>query len=92
MAYKTYSKVWIDCTVRPGAFSNERLVRIKLSTGDWLGFVDENQLENPIKEGQTSVCATVLVSTPEFLMLAIPGNDLATKYIYVPAHRVRLYE
>ena len=46
---------WLPCEVRPGPFSNERLVRVPLSGEDWVGFVQDHHLCPPVQEGRSWV-------------------------------------
>ena len=59
MALQVGGKVWIPCEVKPGPFSNERLARIQLPAGPWLGFVDTGALKEPVETGDTYVLAYV---------------------------------
>lgn len=53
-------RIWIPCEVKPGPFSDERMVRVETQAGEWLGFVDVGLLQDrEVAEGKTSVLATV---------------------------------
>jgi hypothetical protein len=52
--------IWLRCDVKPGPFSNERLVRVKCDKTQWVGFVPISSLRDPIEEGTTQVQALVL--------------------------------
>jgi len=54
--------VWIACDVKPGPFSDERMVRVASSASAdvWVGFASVSALRNPIKTGQTAIKALVI--------------------------------
>jgi len=52
--------VWLSCEVKPGPFSDERIVRVS-SVGDvWVGFALVSALKNPVVSGSTSIKALVV--------------------------------
>jgi len=39
MSLRPGARIWIPCEVKPGPFSDERMVRVQSQAGEWLGFV-----------------------------------------------------
>ncbi len=78
MELRAGSKIWIPCEVKPGPFSNERLVRVKLPSGEWAGFVEVGALREPIEEGKTSILATIVDIENNTISLRLPGRSLTT--------------
>jgi hypothetical protein len=76
MSLRFGQKVWVPCEVKPGAFSNERLVRVISPIGDWIGFAPTSVLKEPVVTGETAVQAMVLDVTGVELMLQIFGDAL----------------
>ena len=76
MELRAGSKVWIPCEVKPGPFSNERLVRVRHVSGEWVGFVETSFLKEPVEQGQTSVFATVVAVEGNVFSARIPGQAL----------------
>jgi hypothetical protein len=60
MSYEAGHLVWIPCEVKPGPFSDERIVRINSDRGPWVGFVSTDALREPILEGSTAVRAVIV--------------------------------
>jgi hypothetical protein len=52
-------RIWIPCEVKPGPFSDERMVRVIHEKGTWLGFVNLSSLRESITEGETLMMAIV---------------------------------
>lgn len=59
MGFEAGRLVWIPCEVKPGPFSDERIIRIQSERGEWLAFVHVSELRNPIIEGSTFVRAVI---------------------------------
>ena len=58
-------RVWIPCEVKPGPFSDERMVRVNSpavnsAVSSWIGFVPTTRLREPIECGTTYVSAIVV--------------------------------
>ncbi len=68
--------IWIPCEVKPGPFSNERLVLLQSSVDEWMGFVQEFSLKERIAEGENSVKAQVVDVNCELLTAKIFGEPL----------------
>jgi hypothetical protein len=60
MSFEAGHLVWIPCEVKPGPFSDERLVRINSDRGPWVGFVPVAALREPVAEGSTAVRAVIV--------------------------------
>jgi hypothetical protein len=54
--------VWIACEVKPGPFSDERMVRVAstLSGEVWVGFAPVSALKEDVIKGKTSIKALVI--------------------------------
>jgi hypothetical protein len=76
MALQAGTKVWLPCDVKPGPFSDERLVLVCDGGREWMGFVPENRLREPISEGRTSVLASVVSVLGEKFQARLPGSAL----------------
>lgn len=72
------SQVWVPCEVKPGPFSNERLVRVEETGGaPWIGFVEVDALKEPVKEGRTSVRVVVVELGDGWFRGRYPGQALS---------------
>ena|SRR5438093_3511430 len=65
MSLSIGQRVWIPCEVKPGPFSDQRMVNISSPAVDsavsrWTGFVPITELREPIEYGSTSVAAIVI--------------------------------
>ena len=76
MSLRVGQKVWVPCEVKPGPFSNERMVRVISPVGDWFGFAQTSILKDPVSEGETAVKAVILDITGVKLMLQVLGEAL----------------
>jgi hypothetical protein len=52
--------VWVPCEVKPGPFSDERMVRVNSPVGRWAGFVHTSRLREPVAAGLTEATALVV--------------------------------
>ena len=59
MHYEPGRKVWIPCEVKPGPFSDERIIRIPAEE-DWVAFVNVGALREPVVRGFSSVRAVIV--------------------------------
>ena len=82
MTLKPGSSIWMPCEVKPGPFTNERLVRVAFSTGTWMGFVQVDYLREPIESGRTAVLAKVLDVENGHFRAAIPGHSFDTNSVW----------
>ena len=53
------ARIWIPCEVKPGAFPDERMVRVLHERGEWLGFVNVSSLRKQGREGATHILGIV---------------------------------
>lgn len=74
--------IWIPCEVKPGPFSNERLVKCSSGDDDWLGFVQEYSLKSRTVEGDDSVKAEVVNVNCKMLTARIFGEPLTGSSLY----------
>lgn len=74
--------IWIPCEVKPGPFSNERLVLLESSEDKWLGFVQEYSLQEKKTEGSDAVKAQVVDVNCELLTAKIFGEPLTNSSYY----------
>ena len=38
MSLRSGMRIWLPCEVKPGPFSDERMVRVESESGSWLAF------------------------------------------------------
>lgn len=74
MTLQTGARIWIPCEVKPGPFSDERVVRVRENGNDWLGFVQVKQLRDPILEGSTFIGARVVSVGDRSFKARLPGE------------------
>jgi len=67
---------WLPCEVKPGPFSDERLVRVASEFGDWVGFVPVSSLAG--KEGESLIRALVVEVQGDRFLARIPGEALSS--------------
>jgi hypothetical protein len=79
--------VWIPCEVKPGPFSNERLVRVEGDPQSWVGFVPIWYLRDAIERGRTEVRAVVAEMRGEQFLARIPGHALGSPVVLEPIER-----
>lgn len=71
--------VWVPCEVKPGPFSDERLVRVNSPVVDsavskWSGFVPTARLREPIEMGSTGVTAIVVEVMHDRFLAQLVGD------------------
>jgi len=66
---------WLPCEVKPGPFSDERLVRVASELGDWVGFVPVSSLES--NEGESLIRALIVEVQGDRFLARIPGESLS---------------
>jgi hypothetical protein len=76
MALTAGRRVWVECEVKPGPFSNERMVRIVGPSGEWFGFVGDFLLREQIERGKTAVQGIVDEVTNGRVSLFLPGASI----------------
>ena|SRR5947207_7288373 len=72
-------QIWIPCKVKPGPFSDERMICISSPRGEWVGFVHVGTLREPILEGDTFVRAVIVkLGEGGTFNARIPGEPLTS--------------
>ena len=75
-------RVWVPCEVKPGPFSDERMVRVNSpavnsAIGSWIGFVPTTRLREPIEWGSTWVTAIVVNVLNDRFFAQLVGDPFA---------------
>ena len=78
MSVKVGAYVWLPCEVKPGPFSDERMVRVASEFGDWVGFVSVSSLKDPVSQGRTLIHALVIDVQGDRLSAMLPGESLSS--------------
>lgn len=68
--------VWLPCEVKPGAFSDERMVLVQSDFGEWLGFVPVTSLKQPVLRGDSLIAALVVNVNCQEFSVKLPGESL----------------
>lgn len=89
MPLQVGSKVWIPCEVKPGPFSNERLTRIQLPAGPWLGFVDTGALRDPVETGNTYVLARITDIDDNQVTVIVQGHAFDASIVQASRNKVQ---
>lgn len=89
MSLRTGDRVWLPCEVKPGPFSNERLVRVKLPTGEWIGFVDTQALKDEKETGPTHVLAVLTSVEDDRATAAVQGHAFDSRYVQASTSEVQ---
>ena len=74
------AKMWLPCQVRPGPFSNERMVWVEDDVGQWSGFVDVRWLKGGADEGKDQVLARIVDVDGSQFKASIPGHALRNRF------------
>jgi hypothetical protein len=90
MGWKVGRVVWLRCEVKPGPFSNERMIRVHSDRGDWVGFVPVDSLREPVEEGESSVRAVLVDVQGERFRARIAGEPIASWFFEGTRSRVPL--
>lgn len=88
MGYEAGRLVWIPCEVKPGPFSDERIIRIPSERGEWVAFVNINELRNPVAEGPTFVRAVILNVDGGHFNARIAGEPVASSFYEGALNRI----
>lgn len=89
MPLQVGSEVWIPCEVKPGPFSNERLTRIQLPAGPWLGFVDTGALRDPVETGNTYVLARITEIDDNQVTVIVQGHAFDASIVQASRNKVQ---
>jgi len=76
MSLRSGTRIWLPCEVKPGPFSDERMVRVESESGRWLGFVPVAFLREPIEEGPTFISAVVAEIRGACFTARLPGHPV----------------
>lgn len=79
MTIRPGAHIWLPCQVKPGPFSDERLVRVETPGGPWVGFVEVGALKDPISVGRTSVRSIIVEVSKDSFVARIVGHDLTPR-------------
>lgn len=82
------SKMWLPCQVKPGPFSNERMVLVEDEIGQWFGFVDIRWLRDGESEGTDQVLAQIVDVDGTTFRAKIPGYAPKSRLVQGPVERV----
>ena len=74
--------VWVPCEVKPGPFSDQRMVRVNSTVvhspaGSWIGFVAAESLREPVVTGSTGATAIVVGLTDDRFQAQVLGEPLS---------------
>lgn len=84
------SHLLLPCEVKPGPFSNERLVRVPNEGHDWIGFVPISALEDPITKGSTQVKVIVVEVQGGKFRARVPGHGIESSIFEGSLSRLKL--
>ena len=76
MGLSSGARMWVPCEVRPGPFSDERMVLVTAEDSKWLGFVNVRWLKKHGSEDKDEVLARVVDVRGSTFLARIPGNGL----------------
>lgn len=90
MNFEPGRQIWIPCAVKPGPFSDERMICVASPRGEWVGFVHVGTLREPILQGETFVRA-VIVNMGEggTFNAKIPGEPVTSSMFEGTLSRVK---
>ena len=86
------SNLWLPCLVRPGPFSNERVVLVKDEDNDWGGFVDIQRLQLDKDETTGKVLAEVVEIDGDSFSAHIVGHAIRSGVFRGKVNRVSPYD
>lgn len=87
MDLKVGDEVWIPCEVKPGPFSDERMVLVEGGDqGPWIGFVNVSALRDA--HGRTFVRAKVSEVGPTSFSARLPGHSAVGHRFHAPRDKV----
>ena len=89
MALQVGGLIWIPCEVKPGPFSDERLVRMRSDFDEWLGFVPVESLHDDIVEGTTFIRGTISAVSDDRFEVLLPGHAVTPNVFAGSISRVR---
>lgn len=78
--------IWVPCEVRPGPFSNERMVRVGSPGNQRVWFSPDRALEDSsVTDGTARIRARVVEVTEADVSVRIPGHGIAANVFRAPA-------
>ena len=89
MSVEVGAYVWLPCEVKPGPFSDERMVRVASKFGDWVGFVSASSLKEPLSEGKTLIRALVVDIQGDRFSAKLPGESLSSTLLLSALSQVK---
>ena len=75
------ASMWLPCKVKPGPFSDERMVLVSGEDSEWIGFVNTRWLKNGILRGEDEVRARVAAVDGPIFRARIPGEALQSRFV-----------
>ena len=66
--------LWMPCRVRPGPFTDERMVLVTWEDSEWFGFVNTEWLRHQVEEGDDEVLAKVTAIEGDRFRAIMPGD------------------
>ncbi len=78
MQFRIGKQLLLPCEVKPGPFSNERMVRVRIDSFDWLGFVPISALKEPVTEGHTLIRTLVTDINGDSFEARLPGHAFSS--------------
>ena len=70
------ARMWFPCEVKPGPFSDERVVVVRADGSEWIGFVNVRWLRYQGSEDTDEVLAKVVDVDGSTFRARVPGNAL----------------
>lgn len=75
------ASMWLPCKVKPGPFSDERMVLVDGEDGEWFGFVNTRWLKKRHPVGEDEVLARVVTVDGPIFRARIPGEALQSRLV-----------
>lgn len=88
MVLSAGASMWLPCEVKPGPFSDERMVLVNGEDGEWFGFVNTRWLKKKRSEGEDEVLARVVAVDGPTFRARIPGEALQSRLVEGRVDRV----
>ena len=89
MTLKVGDRLLLPCEVKPGPFSDERMVRVQTDDFEWLGFVPISALESPVDQGKTCISARVTDIQGNCFQAILPGHAITSTFFRGDISRVK---
>lgn len=81
--------VWLRCEVKPGPFSDERMIRVGPPENQWIGFVPARVLaDQHVETGETLVRAQIVGVEEGYVSVRLPGHAIAASIFHSPIDQV----